>query len=403
MTDKKNHIQIVNLANSPVRIGFDSKGLKKLIMLPDYSPGRGISTGTVAVFDGELHKPNLGYLGQDIGCGMLLARFEGTPKDLHAKIDELYSAIEGGDPAWRGIGRGNHFINIYEALSGGYQHPLALIHTGNAMNRLDSSDFGNWSLHDEMLASARDKRKNLLERLREHFGVDMAVVIDRPHNFIELDSGNVVYRKGCVKVADGEQTVIPSSFDNDALFVSVNGKMPELENSVCHGTGRLAPTGCSKDAADEYRPIEAVQRAMQEYFSNQVRLRPLAREKQYVERMERQIAADVAAMPEDEFAKALTAASEGARQYYSTLKGEQKVAGYGKADAGLADLGAYAAAVNTLSFLKERLTSRDFSKVKRKLNARDSEKVDPYALLEPTIRKMCIASRAAHRSSSGNC
>jgi RNA-splicing ligase RtcB len=49
------------------------QGLKKLILLPDFCPGKSyLPVGTVSIFDKELHIPSPPFIGRDIGCGMSL-------------------------------------------------------------------------------------------------------------------------------------------------------------------------------------------------------------------------------------------------------------------------------------------------------------------------------------------
>ncbi len=71
------------LALPPHFLPHDRHGLRRVVVLPDYSPGKGkLPVGTVAVYEKSGHEFDPEFLGPDIGCGMLLASFDKPLEDL---------------------------------------------------------------------------------------------------------------------------------------------------------------------------------------------------------------------------------------------------------------------------------------------------------------------------------
>ena len=81
---------IVNLSEEPLRLSRNVTNFKKIIVLPDYSPGRYLPTGITIAFDASRHKFNKHFLGSDIGCGMLIAKFRNPIdyKEIKTGIDK---------------------------------------------------------------------------------------------------------------------------------------------------------------------------------------------------------------------------------------------------------------------------------------------------------------------------
>lgn len=249
-TERKNEKpEIINISGQPLKIDFDIRGMKKLIFLPDYSPSRGkLPVGTVAVFDKEKHIPSAEYLGPDIGCGMLLAKFTKPIKDLEYSVYNIHEELSMSNTELGSLGSGNHFINIYEVLDsevpelrrGDY---TVLIHSGSRLKgkevfdkRLTGEDY----IHQHKLAVdfGKRNRRKLLEIVEDCANNKTEKILEKVHNSLEIENNNIIYRKGAMKLENNEVGVIPSSMIGEAILISQKENLHDLEDSICHGTGR---------------------------------------------------------------------------------------------------------------------------------------------------------------------
>lgn len=242
---------ILNLSGSPLRINFDIRNIKKLILLPDYSPSRGkLPVGTVAVFDKNKHKINRDYLGTDVGCGMLLAKIKNFKAEYMKQImcDVASEIILNRQNGFGSLGRGNHFITLYQASNprseglkdGDY---FFLIHSGSGEKGRDFYD-SNLSSEEylamqyDVLEYARKSRLSLARLIEEKSGSPLELLFDRPHNTIESNEEELTYRKGAVKMHPGEIGVLSSSMAGEAYLIRAKDSISDLSYSMSHATGR---------------------------------------------------------------------------------------------------------------------------------------------------------------------
>tara|TARA_Y100000310_G_scaffold213497_1_gene214435 strand:- start:16 stop:528 length:513 start_codon:yes stop_codon:yes gene_type:complete len=137
--EKKLKMEFINLSDKPLIFKGSKKGLKKMVVLPDYCPGRGvIPVGLVAVYDRKNHVISSDYLGPDVSCGMTLARFK-PREDLEYLAYGVASKLELLSKELGSLGRGNHFVDIYEVTerkeNAGVEkgEHLVLVHSGSRL------------------------------------------------------------------------------------------------------------------------------------------------------------------------------------------------------------------------------------------------------------------------------
>lgn len=243
-------MEFINLSHKPLKLGNAKKGLSKLITLPDYCPGRGcLPVGIIVVYDKKDHKISSDYLGPDIGCGMTLAKFR-TPikhlEDLTNKVG-LILLDQNGDLG--SLGGGNHFVDIYQAeeiepeLGINKGDFLTLIHTGSRHRGqevyercLEGEEY--LGEYEDLTRFGEANRRAILGHVEKAYGEKLDLVLDNAHNTLEVQDDKVIYRKGAVKLNPGEISIIPSSMNGEAVLVRGKESISEIENSMCHGTGR---------------------------------------------------------------------------------------------------------------------------------------------------------------------
>lgn len=243
--------RITNLSGNGLNLDrLSLKEAKRLIFLPDYSPCKGrLPVGAVAVFDSRTHIPSVEYIGPDIGCGMLLARFKEQPLDnLNYRAYSIACALQLGTGILGSLGGGNHFIDIYEVQESSLStitagEHLVLIHSGSRKKgveayegRLKGQEY--IKAHNKAVEFATKNRKMLLDIVREATQSDADVLFDRVHNYMEVNNNEVIYRKGANKLNMGDIGIIPSSMVGDAVLIRAKPLLADLEWSINHGTGR---------------------------------------------------------------------------------------------------------------------------------------------------------------------
>ena len=249
--ESKEKLKLTNLSTQNLIAPYlDKKGLKELIMLPDYSPGRGkLPTGSVAIYSSSKHTPNAQMLGPDIGCGMLLAKFKKPIKDLEYSNYKIASELRASGSELGSLGGGNHFIDFYEAmgpcdeisLKNGDQ--LVLIHSGS---RLKGKDIFDKKLKGEEYLQEYKKavefgeknRSKLAEIVEKNSENELDLVFDNIHNSIEIENDKIIYRKGAVNMKENKIGIISSRMGSKAIIVTPKSSLKKLKNSLCHGTGR---------------------------------------------------------------------------------------------------------------------------------------------------------------------
>lgn len=251
--NKSGKRRVVNLSGCPLKLKLSNLiGLRKLIIFPDYSPNRGLPTGTVAVFERAKHEVNPEYIGPDVGCGMLLGRLIFRPEYLEDIINGIAEKILGRRDEIGTLGGGNHFVTLYEtSKTFSSSFPLGdtfvLIHSGSRNKGitfykmgLKGDDYLNQQ--GKIIAIAQENRERILDKVKKEAG-KVEVILDKPHNYISLENEEVVYRKGTVRVMPGELLIIPSSMGGSAALVRVEDTVSQLHHSLPHATGRKISRG----------------------------------------------------------------------------------------------------------------------------------------------------------------
>lgn len=252
-------MELVNLTHNYLKLkkGYSLKGLKKLILLPDYSPAGGIlPVGSVAVFNKKEHKITSDFLGPDIGCGMLLAKFSKPLKDIeytnYKLVERLRSKTEMGS-----LGGGNHFIDMYESdeineLGLKKGDMVTLIHSGSRLEGqyifLEGSE--GWDYYEkycEAVEFGKENRRYLLKKVEKSSENKLEIIFDRIHNTLEESGDNIIYRKGAIKLKPNEIGILSSCMGEDALIIKAKEKIKDLEYSICHGTGRKISRSDAKE------------------------------------------------------------------------------------------------------------------------------------------------------------
>lgn len=220
-------------------------GLQKIILLPDFSPGRSyLPVGTVSLFSHESHTLTPNFLGRDIGCGISLFEADVSSRelDLQQLVDHLdRSLIEDRNIEFT---IGNHFVDFCEDVEG---QLYFVVHAGFKQYGMFVVKHGFtgeeylFKMH-ESIGKAANNRLMLGAKVFEALNMDyIPPVLDKPHNTAEILKKGILYRKGAVKLLPGELSILPSNLLHPILIVKGEKKISNLEYSFCHGTGREKP------------------------------------------------------------------------------------------------------------------------------------------------------------------
>ena len=244
----------------------------KIRIMPDCHAGAGCVIGTTMTISDKVC-PNL--VGVDIGCGMLAVRIAEKDIDL-PKLDDVINAyVQAGfnvneEPlgnfshlkdlvapadislAYRSIGRlggGNHFIELDKDDDGNL---WLVIHTGSRHLGLEVAK------HYQELAYKQLKDINALKMHEPHIPKSLCYVSgqafkDYIHD-MDIDTKNLILRKGSVSARDGEKLIIPINM-RDGSLICVGKGNPDWNYSAPHGAGRILSRSEAKDAVgiDEFR------------------------------------------------------------------------------------------------------------------------------------------------------
>lgn len=247
---RKIKMEFTNLSDSNLRFAGNREGLLKLIVLPDYCPGKGdLPVGIVAVYNKGNHEVHSTYLGPDVGCGMVLARFEEPLEDLKYTTYKIAAKLRDVTTELGSLGSGNHFIDVLKAeeikqdIGIRPGDDLVLIHTGSRLagQRIYEEDMSGPAYlraYEHLIEYGKQNRKSILKLVEKCADNSLDFVLESYHNSVDISQEKVVYRKGAVKLLPGEVGVIPSSMAGKALLVRGKDSLRELEYSMCHGTGR---------------------------------------------------------------------------------------------------------------------------------------------------------------------
>jgi RNA-splicing ligase RtcB len=221
---------------------------ERVVFLPDACPGRSpLPTGT-AVLTRQADWRR--FAVSDCGCGMRLLASRLAPGDLDAAAWEAVAARLRARAGGLGdLGGGNHFLDALAPHDGGPLHFLC--HTGSrAESGLVDALVDRPAEFDREFARvsawARDNRAAVQAALEAVVG-PLELVLDLAHNGHEpLPDGGALLRKGAVRLAPGERTVIPSHLAGDVALVRATAGVEPLLRSMSHGTGRAAARGEAK-------------------------------------------------------------------------------------------------------------------------------------------------------------
>jgi len=227
---------------------------EQIVFLPDACPGKSpLPTGTVVLTKQENWRR---FAVSDCGCGMRFIRSSVAVKDFDTQrwnaVANLLRANKGG---LGDLGGGNHFLDALAPYDDG---PLYfLIHTGsrNESGHVDAfidhpAEFDK--TFDRVVQWAADNRATIHEAVERVFG-ETELLLDLPHNTYEqLGNGNVIIRKGSVRLMPGELSVLPSHMSGDVVLIRATKRVSEILNSMSHGTGRKMSRSDCKPLADTY-------------------------------------------------------------------------------------------------------------------------------------------------------
>lgn len=251
-------MNLINLSAEPVGklyswIPHDLEA-ETIVFLPDACPGKSpLPTGT-AVFTQQPDWRKFAI--SDCGCGMRLLRSELAPDELTlSRWDQVAELLRRNKGGLGDLGGGNHFLDALEPYDDGRLH--FLIHTGsrNESGHVDAliDDPAQFDAEfDRIVAWAADNRAAVHEALNSVFG-QLDLVLDLPHNTYEiLPDGGVIIRKGSVRVAPGDLSILPSHMSGDVVLVRATDRVGEILHSISHGTGRTMSRSDCKPLADRF-------------------------------------------------------------------------------------------------------------------------------------------------------
>jgi len=361
-----NPFQEINISDSTFRLHNYPTGLKKVVVLPDYSAGQGLGVGTVAVFDRNLHNLDLSYLGPDIGCGMALAKVVNPSDKVTKRILSLQEQMktQKRNRAIVNIGGGNHFIEPYTAdISAldqiGERDLLILIHTGDYAGRTNTQLTGMRRAEYLQEASVKNRQK-IIHQLSEAYGSKLEIILDKTHNSVEIKGDKVVYRKGAVKLMSGELTVIPSFSGGEARVVMALDSIGDIENSMCHGTGRKLSRGEYKNLglknSEEYRSIPEIFPLVTDYVVSLSKLSSLNRITLEVNKAERQVYAEVQVLSEQQIKEKYERLIKTANAKINMLYGgADRILNYASSPKKLGLVTSFKSALDRVEFFRERI------------------------------------------------
>ncbi|MFX0210763.1 MAG: RtcB family protein [Candidatus Hodarchaeota archaeon] len=224
---------------------LEKYGLQKIILLPDFSPGRSyLPVGTVSLFNHESHTMTPNFLGRDIGCGISLFKTDVQSRelDLQQLVDDLDGLLTEDKNIEFTVG--NHFVDLCDDAAG---QLYFVVHAGFKQYGMFVMKHGFTGeeyllkLH-ESIQKAANNRLMIGAKVFEVLNMDyIPPILDKPHNTAEAIQRGVLYRKGAVKLLPGELSILPSNLLHPILIVKGKKKISNLENSFCHGTGREKP------------------------------------------------------------------------------------------------------------------------------------------------------------------
>lgn len=251
-------MKITNLSAEPLGKlhSWIPHGLKaeEFVFLPDACPGKSpLPTGTAVLTKQHDWRR---FAVSDCGCGMRLVRSKVLAEDLDlSNWNQVAAHLRANKGGLGDLGGGNHFLDALVPYE--HEHLYFLIHTGSRaesghVDTLVDQPAEFDAEFDRVVNWAAENREKIHEKLDMVFGKS-EVVLDLPHNTYEqLSEGEVIIRKGSVRVLPGELSVIPSHMSGDVVLVKARSKVTEILNSISHGTGRTMSRSDCKPLADNF-------------------------------------------------------------------------------------------------------------------------------------------------------
>ncbi|MBI2110082.1 hypothetical protein HYT58_02845 [Candidatus Woesearchaeota archaeon] len=234
--------ELVNLSEEDPDIKIDETGLKKLIILPNYRPNdeRGVlPNGVVAVYSSD-SVPNPRMLGNAVGCGIAMVKFESPANFSEDTVDRIRRKLKASESRACLYGETDFiaFYNISTLIPQFEQGGLvAIIHSGcNPVSKVLSEE-GILS-RDSIKAWERDVNYGKEERsflTGVLCGISEGAVtgfIDSAHTSIERVNSQIVYRKGAFNVDYLDYSVICNPADKSVLLIRVRDSITEIGNSL---------------------------------------------------------------------------------------------------------------------------------------------------------------------------
>ena len=270
---------IEGAAVAQLRLLAGRRGFLSAAGMPDLHPGHKGPVGCAVETDGVVH-PDL--VGTDLGCGMALFGLGAELRHLHLdkafkQLHGLHEAVDEDDREERSamasahaagmgtVGGGNHFVEL-QTLETVRDEPACagrglvrgglflLVHTGSRSfgpevyarhgvgeRGLDAgSAEGEAYLadHDRALAFAAANRRLLAETAAGLLRLEATLIVDTPHNFVELlPDGRILHRKGAAP-ADRGLSPLPGSRGALSHLLLPSGPREGALASLPHGAGR---------------------------------------------------------------------------------------------------------------------------------------------------------------------
>lgn len=236
---------------------FKREGLEEVVLFQSGEIRQNnIPNGSVWRFNPQNHQYQEDILDNDVGCGMLA--FSVDPTDPREAGDKFYDFFK-TNPI---LGRGNHFVDFCSELdtSSLEESPvqkmgnIILLHTDG--KSYDPSVPKSIEEAQEKEKKASEFRKNLGENLARILEVDFQLIGDWPHNSVEKNDTQIIYRKGTIKIIPEKIHVLPANLGEQIMFYTIDPSNLPPCASLPHGTGRAGPRGelkATETAIEELR------------------------------------------------------------------------------------------------------------------------------------------------------
>lgn len=250
-------MEIINASAEPKEVlyawlpqGLDAE---KIVFLPDACPGKSpLPTGT-AVLTRQLDWRQ--FAVSDCGCGMRLLKSTLTIGDMTTSLwDDIANRVKANKGQLGDLGGGNHFLDAL--LPYDEEQIYFLIHTGSRLESGLVDEFVDKPAlfeqeFNRVVDWAEANRAGVQKTLEAVTG-EMELILDLPHNTVEVLADGVLIRKGSVRLLPGELAVIPSHMTGDVALVQATERIGEVLNSMSHGTGRIMSRGDAKEKAADF-------------------------------------------------------------------------------------------------------------------------------------------------------